>query len=141
MSIFQNQWLVKHFLITGFCYLRYFFENSLKYFLEEYIFQGSKCMLKVNNRSTKRTCERIVKVNNEGTSTTTMMSFIWVLIVTLTYLTPFSSYSTTDCEQVNVSLVDTKCLEVSEFSSLTKRKDKKYICLLVKSVYNAWLTN
>ena len=86
-------------------------------------------------------CKRIAKGNNEDTSTTTMMLFLWVLIVTLTYLTIFSSYSTSDFEQVNVSLVDTKCLKVCEFSSLTKRKDKKHMCLLVKSVYDGWLTN
>ena len=41
------------------CYLGYFFENSLKYFLEDYVSQGSKNMLKINNRSTKGMCERI----------------------------------------------------------------------------------
>ena len=59
LSIFQNQRLAKKFVITSICYLGYFFENYLKYFLEDYIFQGSKNTLKVNNRDTKRTCERI----------------------------------------------------------------------------------
>ena len=59
MSIFQNEWLVKNFFITGICYRGYFLKKSLKYFLEGYIFEGNKYMLKVNNRSTKRTCERI----------------------------------------------------------------------------------
>ena len=53
------------------------------------------------------------KVDNKDTRTTPMMSLIWTFIVTLTYLTFFSSYSTADFEQVNVNLVDTKYLEVS----------------------------
>ena len=53
LSTFQNQRLAKKFVITSICYLGYFFENYLKYFLEHYIFQESKNMFKVNNRNTK----------------------------------------------------------------------------------------
>ena len=44
----------KHLLQRILLYKKY-----LKYFLEGYIFHGNKYMLKVNNRSTKRTYEKI----------------------------------------------------------------------------------
>ena len=65
------------------------------------VYPANICLFKVNNRNTSKGCENMFKVNNKISYDVVLV----FLLLTLTYVTPFSSVSVVDFEQVNVSWV------------------------------------
>ena len=65
------------------------------------VYPANICLFKVNNRNTSKGCENMIKVNNKISHDVVLV----FLLLTLTYVTPFSSVFVVDFEQVNVSWV------------------------------------